>query len=105
MVLPTSNPTKSYWIEAAKSPLRDYRSTEDLPAEVDVVVVGAGYSGAATAYWIHKVCGSRTTSRLRCGRADRYCSTRSGQPFSHKWPSWKPEMSVDVPRDVMVSSL
>ena len=57
MVLPASNPTKSYWIEAAESPLRHYRSTETLPESVDVVIVGAGYAGAATAYWIHKVCG------------------------------------------------
>ncbi|KAI7202434.1 hypothetical protein KC343_g5132 [Hortaea werneckii] len=54
MVLPASNPTKSYWIEAAESPLRHHRSTETLPESVDVVIVGAGYAGAATAYWIHK---------------------------------------------------
>ncbi|KAI5366417.1 Putative FAD dependent oxidoreductase, FAD/NAD(P)-binding domain superfamily [Septoria linicola] len=54
MVLPVHNPTKSYWIEAAESPLRDFRSTEELPAETDVVVVGSGYAGASAAYWIHK---------------------------------------------------
>jgi hypothetical protein len=55
MVLPISNPTKSYWIEAAKSPLRDFRSTVDLPQETDVVIMGSGYTGATTAYWLHKV--------------------------------------------------
>ncbi|KAF4816196.1 hypothetical protein CGCSCA5_v006598 [Colletotrichum siamense] len=54
MVLPISNPTKSYWIEGAESPLRDFRSTEELPKEVDVVIVGSGYAGATTAYWLQK---------------------------------------------------
>lgn len=55
MVLPIPNPTKSYWIEAAESPLRNFRSTADLPQETDVVIVGSGYTGATTAYWLHKV--------------------------------------------------
>ncbi|KAH8597734.1 FAD dependent oxidoreductase-domain-containing protein [Bisporella sp. PMI_857] len=54
MVLPIANPTKSYWIEAAESPLRDFRSTVDLPKETDVVIVGSGYTGATTAYWLHR---------------------------------------------------
>jgi hypothetical protein len=60
MVLPGKNPTKSYWIEAAESPLRDFRSSDELPEETDVVIIGSGYSGAATAYWIHKVRDHRT---------------------------------------------
>ena len=55
MVLPVPNPTKSFWIEAAESPLRDFRSSPDLPAETDVLIVGSGYSGASAAYWIDKV--------------------------------------------------
>lgn len=55
MVLPVTNPTKSFWIEAAESPLRNFRSTPELPKETDVVIVGSGYTGATTAYWINKV--------------------------------------------------
>lgn len=55
MVLPISNPTKSYWIEAAESPLKNFQSTPDLPKETDVVIVGSGYTGTTTAYWLHKV--------------------------------------------------
>ncbi|KAK4499239.1 hypothetical protein PRZ48_009752 [Zasmidium cellare] len=54
MVLPVTNPTKSYWIEAAESPLRNFRSTEELPQECDIAIIGSGYAGASTAYWIHK---------------------------------------------------
>jgi hypothetical protein len=55
MVLPITNPTKSFWIEGAESPLRSHRSTEELPAEADVVIIGSGYSGATAAYWLNKV--------------------------------------------------
>jgi ribulose 1,5-bisphosphate synthetase/thiazole synthase len=54
MVLPINNPTKSFWIEEANSDLRNFRSTEDLPKETDVIIIGSGYSGAATAYWLDK---------------------------------------------------
>ena len=56
MGLPLTNPTKSYWIEAAKSDLRGHRSSPELPKEVDVVIIGSGYTGATSAYWLHKVC-------------------------------------------------
>jgi ribulose 1,5-bisphosphate synthetase/thiazole synthase len=55
MVLPVGNPTKSYWIEAAESELRNFRSSVELPTETDVVIIGSGYTGASTAYWIHKI--------------------------------------------------
>ncbi|KAF2252731.1 nucleotide-binding domain-containing protein, partial [Trematosphaeria pertusa] len=54
MVLPVANPTKSYWIEAANSSLRNHRSSDGLPAETDVAIIGSGYAGAATAYWMHR---------------------------------------------------
>jgi ribulose 1,5-bisphosphate synthetase/thiazole synthase len=55
MVLPATEPTKSYWIEAADSPLRDFQSSDELPLKTDIVIVGSGYAGASAAYWISKV--------------------------------------------------
>lgn len=86
MVLPNPNPTKSYWIEAANSPLRDYRSTESLPTETDVVIIGSGYAGATTAYWLHKFTQNASKkpkvlmldARDICGSA----TGRNGQPPS-----------------------
>lgn len=63
MVLPVENPTKSYWIEAAESPLRNFQSTPELPQETDIVIVGSGYTGATSAYWIHKVSSSSHSDR------------------------------------------
>jgi ribulose 1,5-bisphosphate synthetase/thiazole synthase len=66
MVLPTEFPTKSYWIEAAESPLRNFRSTQDLPKEADIVIVGSGYTGASAAYWLHKVSCNHRLSKKQC---------------------------------------
>lgn len=35
-------------------PLDDHRSTEDLPTECDILIVGAGYAGVTTAYHLLK---------------------------------------------------
>lgn len=57
MIFPVDEPTKSYWIEAAESPLRDHRTTEDLPEKTDVLIVGGGYTGMSVAYWLTRVSG------------------------------------------------
>jgi hypothetical protein len=77
MVLPVANPTKSYWIEAAESPLRNFRSSELLPEETDVVIIGSGYAGAATAYWIHKV-------REHNGQSNNLYSSCSSSPNNRR---------------------
>ena len=46
---PVPNSTLSFW----RTELHDFdnhRTTEQLPAEVDIVIVGAGYAGASIAY-------------------------------------------------------
>ncbi|OAL38147.1 hypothetical protein AYO20_02599 [Fonsecaea nubica] len=43
--LPSANPTPSFWQTSFPNPLVHHRSTPDLPASVDVVVVGTGISG------------------------------------------------------------
>lgn len=35
-------------------PLDDHRSTEDLPTECDILIIGAGYTGVTTAYHLLK---------------------------------------------------
>lgn len=43
--LPHSDPCLSFWLQNVRSnPLLDYRSTEDLPQKVDVVIIGSGVS-------------------------------------------------------------
>src|SRR5690349_14414218 len=53
---PDSEP---FWLRAGQ-PLADYRSRAELPASADVVIIGAGLTGAATAYHLgpHAASGS-----------------------------------------------
>jgi ribulose 1,5-bisphosphate synthetase/thiazole synthase len=46
---PSANPITSYWRNNTKS-IDEHRSTEYLPSKADIVIVGAGYSGASIAY-------------------------------------------------------
>ncbi len=45
-------PTKPFWLNDA--PYQDFRSTPELPAKSEVVVIGGGITGASTAYWLRK---------------------------------------------------
>ena len=81
MVLPVSEPTKSYWIEEADSTLRNFRSSDELPKETDIIIVGSGYAGATAAYWISKVSAS-FAAWLAVSLADveQYTSQAEKQP-------------------------
>lgn len=97
MVLPIDNPTKSFWIEAAESPLRNFRSTSELPEEADVVIIGSGYTGATCAYWLDKVCA------LRMDHAARVLTGTSSQRVpNQKWSCSKREVYVRGQRVAMV---
>ena len=47
--LPTPNSTKSYWHQQPSKRLLNHRTTERLPDEADVVIVGSGITGAFAA--------------------------------------------------------
>ena len=51
--LPSSTSTHPFW-RAELHPLDSHRSTPELPAETDVVIVGAGFAGAALAYFLYQ---------------------------------------------------
>ncbi|KAH7068356.1 FAD dependent oxidoreductase [Paraphoma chrysanthemicola] len=48
---PVPNPVPSFWT-SEPLPYEDLRSTENLPSEADIVIIGAGFAGVATAYHI-----------------------------------------------------
>lgn len=50
---PVQNPTKAFWSTGAHA-LNDHRSTADIPSEADIVIIGAGFAGAALAHYIYK---------------------------------------------------
>jgi hypothetical protein len=96
MVPPVSEPTKSYWIEEANSPLRNFRSSDELPNETDTVVVGS----ATAAFWTSKV------SSPWYDRLHRYLTLRSIQTMRRSNLTlrfWKREISAELLQVAMVS--
>lgn len=49
VTLPRSDPTRSYW-QLDPDGIADLRSTDSLPDEADVVIIGSGITGAAVAF-------------------------------------------------------
>lgn len=95
MALPTKNGTKSYWIEAADLPLRNHRSSETLPEETDVVIIGSGYTGASTAYFLYKV--TFTIQPLVFNSKElTKCSVRKGRGLPLGCSCLNPRISVEV---------
>ncbi|KAH3663399.1 hypothetical protein OGAPHI_005389 [Ogataea philodendri] len=47
---PSEKTTLSYWMGEADRPLAKHRSTEELPEEVDILIIGSGLSGAGAAF-------------------------------------------------------
>jgi len=53
--LPHDTPCLSFWLgQTRSSKLLGLRSTEELPEQVDLAIIGSGFSGSATAYWYLK---------------------------------------------------
>jgi len=50
VTLPLLNPTQSYWQTPPDPELADHRTTPDLPAGADTVIIGSGITGAAVAW-------------------------------------------------------
>ncbi|CAN8105203.1 unnamed protein product [Discula destructiva] len=103
MVLPVQKPTKSYWIEAAGSTLRNFQSTPQLPQETDVIIVGSGYAGTTSAYWIHKHTErDGTTPQMLVLEAREICGGATGRnggqlrPHAYsRYTSWSSRFGAD----------
>lgn len=53
-ILPVDNATVPYWRTELHA-LDEHRTTEELPTECDIAIIGAGMTGVATAYHISKL--------------------------------------------------
>lgn len=74
----------SYWL-SYDSALSKHRTTEDLPQEADVVIIGSGYSGAAAAYYIMEKHGGETPSLVMLEARD-ICSGATARNGGHLKP-------------------
>lgn len=74
---PVSNSSQSFW-RAQPVSLDRHRTTENLPEEADIVIIGGGYAGSSTAYHIlEKVSGPRPSILIL--EARETCSGATGR--------------------------
>jgi glycine/D-amino acid oxidase-like deaminating enzyme len=95
---PVSNPVPSFWLSGS-CPLDDYRSSPDIPSSADIVIIGGGFSGIATAYHIIK--DNPDPSSIVLLEAREICSGATGRNGGHV----KPDTYFNVPRNVSMFGL
>jgi ribulose 1,5-bisphosphate synthetase/thiazole synthase len=76
-MFPSINGMSSFW-RSQEAELDTYRSTSELPSQCDIVVVGAGYAGAAAVTQILSKSGDKTPSILVL-EARQLCSGATGR--------------------------
>lgn len=84
--LPVANSTKPFW-RSSPDELDNHRSSEQLPAKADVVIIGAGYAGASIAHHLLEQIGERSQKPaiviLEAREACSGATGRNGKPQSH----------------------
>lgn len=86
---PVSNSTKPFW-DSENDPFRKFRSTEELPSETDVLIVGSGFSGSSVAYYLSLEDNPLSTLLLE---AREICSGATGRNGGHCRPDYVSNMS------------
>ncbi|KAK8169341.1 FAD dependent oxidoreductase-domain-containing protein [Phyllosticta citrichinensis] len=88
---PVPNPTTPFW-RTELHELDSHRSTAELPAETDVLIIGAGFSGAAMAY--HLLDENPSPPSICILEAREACSGATGRNGGHL----KPDVYFQVPK-------
>ncbi|KAK2039421.1 FAD dependent oxidoreductase [Colletotrichum somersetense] len=83
--VPVSNAIKPYWRQELH-PLDSHQSSETLPAEQDIVIIGAGYAGAALAYYLLKDVEESSRSTVTILEAREACSGATARNGGHVRP-------------------
>lgn len=76
-MLPVDGATVPYW-RTEPHALDEHRTTEELPKDCDIAIIGAGMTGIATAYHISKQAGDNTPSVVIL-EARQLCSGATGR--------------------------
>jgi hypothetical protein len=75
---PVAPATTPYWRNCVAS-IDDHRSTEILPAQADIVIIGAGYAGASIAHHLIEQHRGRTLPSVVILEAREACSGATGR--------------------------
>lgn len=81
--LPHPNPGECFW-QTTPHALHNHRSTEQLPEQTDILIIGAGYSGVATAYHLTK----ETDKSITLLEARGVCTGATGRNGGHCRPDF-----------------
>ncbi|KAI6839845.1 FAD dependent oxidoreductase superfamily [Hortaea werneckii] len=84
--LPVANSTKPFW-RSSPHELDNHRSTEQLPAAADIVIIGAGYAGASIAHHLlEQIRESSQKPTIVILEAREACSGATGRNGGHLKP-------------------
>lgn len=103
--LPVPNSTEPFW-RTQLHPLDNHRSTPELPAKVDIAVIGSGYAGASVVYHILKTCkdtGAAPPS-IAILEAREACSGATGRNGQSFFPPVPAELLADKQSQAVISS-
>lgn len=92
---PAANPVPSFW-NVDPRPLDDFRSTKDLPSEVDILIIGSGIAGVGTAYYLLQ--DSSFKASIAIFEARKSVSGATGRNGGHI----KPDLFLNVPRTARI---
>lgn len=77
-VRPVDNATVPYWRSELHS-IDEHRSTEQLPQDCDIAIIGAGFAGVATAYHLDKLYEGNGRPSIVMLEARQVCSGATGR--------------------------
>ncbi|KAI8721528.1 DAO domain-containing protein [Fusarium sp. LHS14.1] len=89
--IPVPNSTKPFW-RTQLHELDSHRSTPDLPTESDIVIVGAGFAGAALAHYLYA--DNPSPPSVMILEAREACSGATGRNGGHL----KPDVYFGLPK-------
>ncbi|KAK4504371.1 hypothetical protein PRZ48_005287 [Zasmidium cellare] len=79
---PVTNATVPYW-RTELHHLDEFRSTEELPEECDIAIIGAGMSGVSIAYNLLQLYGNEAKPSIALLEARQVCSGATGRNGGH----------------------
>lgn len=86
-LLPVPNRTHPFWLTEPDYHLQNHRTTSELPANADIVIVGSGLSGVLTAYHLFER-GIPKGKKVVMIEADEFCSGATARNGSSSLPSF-----------------
>lgn len=84
--LPVPNSTLSYWHKDPSEKLLGYRSTPDLPAEADTIIIGTGMTGSFAARFLKEPTSTASQQSLLVLEAREACWGATGRNGGHCQP-------------------